>query len=126
MGVAKITDANMGNYMPMDPNTSVDAQGNVYAAMNSPYSAGDSPGITSNSTPWAGAPSGDPYAGAAQQAPAYSPPANQPPSFGIGTSSNNQIGGGQAPAPQSAPVMTPDQWLAGDSTFQGQQNQYNQ
>lgn len=65
------------------------------------------------------------------QAPAYQPqPAIQQqapatPSFGIGTPDSGGMGGAPSPAPQSAPVISPDQWLAGDSTYQDQMGEYN-
>lgn len=65
-------------------------------------------------------------------APSYSQPnygggfAQQPatPSFGIGAPTGGGMGGAPAPAPQSKPVLSEGDWLAGDSEYQDQLTQY--
>lgn len=60
-----------------------------------------------------------------QQAPSqiYQGPAT--PSYGIGTPDSGGYGGGGIPQAQSRPVMSNDDWLAGDSDYQNQLSQYS-
>ena len=68
----------------------------------------------------------------ANYSPVYSPPAANyggqqqiaSPSFGIGAPTSGSYGGGGSPAPQSAPVMSEGDWLAGDSEYQNQMNEF--
>lgn len=46
------------------------------------------------------------------------------PSYGIGAPTGGGYGGAPAPAPQSKPVMSDSDWLAGDSDYQDQMTQY--
>lgn len=85
-----------------------------------------------------GAPETNPYqaqnqASMGQAAPAYTPQpaAQQPyypqpatPSFGIGAPDSGSYGGGGSPEPQSAPVMSESDWLAGDGEYQNQMSEY--
>ena len=62
--------------------------------------------------------------------PAWNPPAQvqqsapQTPSFGIGAPTGGGIANAPAPAPQVKPVIKPEDWLKGDSTYQDQLGQY--
>jgi hypothetical protein len=62
------------------------------------------------------------------QAPAYQAPAPNPapatPSYGIGTPDSGGYGGAAQPAPQSTPVQSEPDWLAGDGDYQNQLSQY--
>ena len=120
MGRVQLTDANMGG------------DGSITADPGAAYSAGDTVPVSNTGGGW-NFNQYNPYVygnvqsnpgGYAPPAPSYNPPPASP-SFGVGTSAPGAYGGGNTPAPQAAPVQTPDQWLAGDSTFQGQENDYN-
>lgn len=52
----------------------------------------------------------------------FNPP--QTPSYGIGSPTGGGIGGAPAPAPQTNPIMGPEDWLKGDSTYQNQLSEY--
>lgn len=47
------------------------------------------------------------------------------PSYGIGTPTSGGYGGTPAPAPQSKPVISESDWLAGDGEYQNQLSQFD-
>jgi hypothetical protein len=89
----------------------------VLAPANNPYSSPNQPAA--------------PAPAPAYQAPSafsdgglYSGAAANTPSFGIGSPDSGSYGGGGSPAPQSKPVMSESDWLAGDSEYQNQLTEF--